>query len=58
MKYLVCFFGGMAVAFWISFWIESLNSEPREGILLFESFAWYSSIFFTGIFGFFVGRKK
>ncbi|UML79929.1 MULTISPECIES: hypothetical protein [Leptospira] len=58
MKYLVSFFCGMAVAFWISFWIESLNPEPHEGALLFESFAWYSSIFLVGVCGFLAGRGK
>ncbi|MDL5247627.1 hypothetical protein QRD38_18010 [Leptospira weilii] len=57
-KYLICFFCGTATAFFISFWIETLNAEPHEGALLFESFAWYASMFFAGIFGFLASRGK
>ncbi|EMN90448.1 hypothetical protein [Leptospira weilii] len=57
-KFLICFFGGMALAFWVSFWIESLNPEPHEGALLFESFAWYASVFLVGVCGFIAGREK
>ncbi|EMP02358.1 hypothetical protein [Leptospira santarosai] len=49
LKYLICFFVGMAVAFWASFWIESMNPEPHEGALLFESFAWYSCVFLAWV---------
>ncbi|WP_078124312.1 hypothetical protein [Leptospira alexanderi] len=58
LKFLICFFSGTAVAFWISFWIETLNPEPHEGALLFESFAWYTSMFLAGICGFIAGRGK
>ncbi|WP_078124897.1 hypothetical protein [Leptospira alexanderi] len=58
MKYLICFFGGMSIGFLFSFLIESLNPEPHEGALLFESFAWYASVFLVGVCGFIVSRGK
>ncbi|MDI7209082.1 hypothetical protein [Leptospira santarosai] len=57
-KYLICFFVGMAVAFWVSFWIESMNPEPHEGALLFESFAWYSCVFLVGVVGLIASKVK
>ncbi|EMK05469.1 hypothetical protein LEP1GSC166_2628 [Leptospira kirschneri] len=58
MKYFICLFGGMSLGFSFSFLIESLNPNPHEGTLLFEAFAWYSSIFLIGVFGFLEGRRK
>ncbi|WP_081605032.1 hypothetical protein [Leptospira alstonii] len=57
-RFLICLFGGMSLGFLFSFWIETLNPNPHEGTLLFESFAWYMSFFFVGIFGFLIGRGK
>ncbi|EQA71908.1 hypothetical protein [Leptospira noguchii] len=57
-KYLICFFVGMAVAFFLSFLIEALNPEPHDGALLFTSFSWYLSVFITGVFIFWVGKGK
>ncbi|EMN94766.1 MULTISPECIES: hypothetical protein [Leptospira] len=58
MKFLICLFGGMSLGFLFSFFIESLNPNPHEGVLLFESFAWYSSIFLVGVCGLIAGRKR
>ncbi|WP_061247781.1 hypothetical protein [Leptospira noguchii] len=61
MKYskdLICFFCGLAIAFFLSFLIETLNPEPHEGALLFESFAWYLSVFVVGICGIIAGRDR
>ncbi|EQA61748.1 hypothetical protein [Leptospira alexanderi] len=58
LKYSIFLFCGMAVAFFISFWIETLNPEPHDGALLFESLSWYSSMFLAGICGFIAGRGK
>ncbi|MGJ4753466.1 hypothetical protein [Leptospira kmetyi] len=58
MKFLLCFFGGMSFGFFFSFLIESMNPNPHEGALLFESFAWYSSVFLVGVFGFVAGRRR
>ncbi|WP_032924156.1 hypothetical protein [Leptospira santarosai] len=49
LKYLICFFGGLAVAFFLSFVIEALNSEPHEGALLFNAFGWYSCVFLAWV---------
>ncbi|EMO96276.1 hypothetical protein [Leptospira interrogans] len=58
-KYFICFFNGMAIAFFLSFVVEAMNPKPHEGALLFNSFAWYSSIFLVvGVFGILVGRGK
>ncbi|UZN05988.1 hypothetical protein M5D10_08965 [Leptospira santarosai] len=58
LKYLICFFGGLAVAFFLSFMIETLNSEPHEGALLFNAFGWYSCVFLVGVlFGFITKRS-
>ncbi|UOG39708.1 hypothetical protein MAL08_19085 [Leptospira noguchii] len=57
-KYLICFFGGMAVAFLLSFSIEAMNPEPHDGALLFESFAWYSCMFLVGVCGFITKRNR
>ncbi|XDD52359.1 hypothetical protein AB3N59_18660 [Leptospira sp. WS92.C1] len=58
LKLLICLTGGMSIGFFISFLIESLNQNPHEGTLLFESLSWYLSIFLVGVGGFFAGRKK
>lgn len=57
-RFLIFFFAGMAVAFFVSYTIEAMNQEPHEGALLFESFAWYSSVFLIGVFGFVTGRAR
>ncbi|WP_061285654.1 hypothetical protein [Leptospira interrogans] len=58
-KYFICFFAGMAVAFFLSFMIETMNPEPHEGALLFNSFAWYLSVYLVvGVFGILAGRGK
>ncbi|MDI7198025.1 hypothetical protein [Leptospira santarosai] len=57
-KYLIYFFVGMAVAFFLSFLNEALNPEPHEGALLFNSFAWYSSVFLVGVVGLIVSKVK
>ncbi|OLY62403.1 hypothetical protein [Leptospira santarosai] len=58
LKYLISFFGGLAVAFFLSFLIETLNSEPHEGALLFNAFGWYSCVFLGGVlFGFITKRS-
>ncbi|WP_029779629.1 MULTISPECIES: hypothetical protein [Leptospira] len=57
MKYFIFFFNGMAIAFFLSFVVEAMNSKPHEGALLFNSFAWSLSVFFVvGVFGILVGR--
>ncbi|EKP11689.1 hypothetical protein LEP1GSC191_4219 [Leptospira borgpetersenii serovar Mini str. 201000851] len=57
MKYLICLFVGMATAFFISFMIETMNSvEPHEAGLLFNAFAWYTSMFFAGVCGLIASR--
>ncbi|WP_078126181.1 hypothetical protein [Leptospira alexanderi] len=57
-KYSIFFFCGMSFGFFVSFWVESLNPDSHEGALLFESFAWYTSMFLAGICGFIAGRGK
>ncbi|EMJ59522.1 MULTISPECIES: hypothetical protein [Leptospira] len=56
-KYSIFFFSGTATAFFISFWIETLNAEPHEGALLFEALAWYASMFVAGTCGFLHGSR-
>ncbi|MDI7215739.1 hypothetical protein [Leptospira santarosai] len=57
-KYIICFFAGMAAAFFLSFLNEALNPEPHDGALLFNSFAWYLSVFIAGVFTFWIGKDK
>ncbi|EMY23596.1 hypothetical protein LEP1GSC115_0891 [Leptospira interrogans serovar Australis str. 200703203] len=56
IKYLIFFFSGTAAAFFISFWIETMNPEPHEGALLFESFAWCASMYVAGVCGILAGK--
>lgn len=60
LEYLICLFVGMATAFFVSFMIETMNSEePHEAGLLFNAFAWYLSVYLSvGVFGILAGRGK